>query len=394
MKTSKKPFRILAFFGLITLFLFQSCVSSERLLEKGDYDAALDKSIKKVTKDPDKKSEIQVLKKAYNYAQQKDNERINDLRKTGQPNIWGNVFTIFNQMNRRQNKLKSIPYQVRNKLNIPQVNYSSQIEDARYKAAEYHFVLAQQLLNQQNKRKAREAYQELQNVEQYLINYKDVNELKVKALNDGRMFTLITFNNASGQDIPEEFYNEIEKINIGRLNSTWTLYDINKDANKCYDYKILISIQNIKITPELVKENNYTYDKEIQDGIQPKVNKQGLVVKDSLGEVIYINKYKTLYCYVRDLEQHKDAYVNLSVSYLDNISHQILRSNYLDAGFSFHHIATTANGDLDILPQNIRRRLGTMPLPFPHDFEMLMETSVILRDKINSYLYSNRNLIN
>lgn len=118
------------------------------------------------------------------------------------------------------------------------------------------------------------------------------------------------------------------------------------------------------------------------------------LLKTLLGEVIYINKYKTLYCYVRDLEQHKDAYVNLSISYLDNISHQILRSNYLDARFSFHHIATTANGDLDILPQNIRHRLGTMPLPFPHDFEMLMQTSFILRDKINSYLYSNRNLIN
>lgn len=394
MKTINKPFKILAIFGFVTLFFFQSCVSSERLLEKGDYDAALDKSIKKVTKDPDKKSEFQILKSAYNFAQQKDNERINDLRKTGQPNIWGNVFTIFNRMNKRQNKLKAVPYQVRNKLNIPEVNYSSQIEDARYKAAEYHFVLAQQLLNQQNKRKAREAYQELQNVEQYLINYKDVNELKIKALNDGRMFCLVAFNNASGQTIPDEFYNELEKINISRLNSTWTLYDINNDANKCYDYKILISIQNIKITPELVKENNYTYDKEIQDGIQPKVDKQGLVVKDSLGEIIYIPKYKKIYCYVRDLEQHKDAHVEISVSYYDNISHRVLRSNQLDGQFSFHHIATTANGDLDILPQIIRRRLGSMPIPFPQDFDMIMQTSVILRDKINSYLYNNRNLIN
>ncbi len=394
MKKLIKPFQFLTILGFIALFAFQSCVSSERLLEKGDYDAALDKSIKKVTKDPSKKSEYGILKNAYHYAQLKDNERINDLRKSGQPHIWGNVFTILNRMNQRQNKIKNIPYQVRNSLNIPEVDYVQQIEEVRYKAAEYHYALAQQLINQQDKRKAREAYRELQNVEQYLTNYKDVNNLKTKALNDGRMFTLITVNNASGQNIPNEFYNELERINIGRLNSTWTLYDLKNDANKCYDFKILISIQNIKITPELVKENNYSYDKEVQDGIQPKVDQHGLVVKDSLGEVIYIPKYKKVYCHVRDLEQHKESFVEVSVSYYDNNSQRILRSTRLDGGFSFHHIATTANGDLSILPQNIRRRLGTMPIPFPSDFEMLMQTSVVLSDKINSYLYSNRGLIN
>lgn len=393
MKTINNPFQILAIFGFVTLFLFQSCVSSERLLEKGDYDAALEKSIKKVIKDPNKKSEFQVLKSAYSSAQLRDNERINDLRKSGQPNIWGNVYSILNRMEQRQNKIKNLPFKIREIVDISEVDFAKEIQDVKYKAAEYHYSLAQQLLNKQDKKNARAAYRELESVEYYFSNYKYTNELKTKALSNGRMFTLITVNNASNTNVPNEFYNELERINISRLNSVWMLYDLQNDANKCYDYKILITIQNIKITPELIKENNYTYDKEVQDGIQPLVDKYGLVVKDSLGEVIYINKYKTLYCYVRDIEQHKDAYVNLSVSYLDNISHQILRSNYLDAGFSFHHIATTANGDLDILPQTIRRRLGSMPLPFPHDFEMLMETSVILRDKINSYLYSNRHLI-
>lgn len=394
MKTINKRFKLIALLGLISVFAFQSCISSERLLEKGDYDAALEKSIKKVTKDPSKKSEFGILKNAYHYAQLKDNERINDLKKSGQPHIWGNVFTILNRMNQRQNKIKNLPYQVRNSLNIPEVNYVQQIEEVRYKAAEYHYILAQQLLNQQDKRKAREGHRELLNVEQYLINYKDVNNLKTKALNDGRMFTLISVNNASGTNIPNEFYNELERININRLNSTWNIYDIRNDQNKCYDYKILISIQTIRISPELVKENNYSFDKEVQDGIQPKVDQHGLVVKDSLGEVIYVPKYKKIYCHVRDLEQHKDANVEVSVSYYDNISQRILRSTRLDGGFSFHHIATTANGDLSILPQNIRRRLGTMPVPFPSDFEMLMQTSVVLNDKINSYLYSNRGLIN
>ncbi len=391
MKTTIKT----SIFILNILFVltFSGCVSSERLLEKGDYDAAFEKSLKKIQRNPDKTSEYSILKKSYTYAQRRDSDKIEEYRKSGQPNIWGNIFELYSRLNQRQNKIKSLPYQVRNSLSIPEQNYASNIEDARLKAAEYHYVLAQQLLEIKDKRKARDAYQELNNVDYYITNYKDVVSLKTKALNQGKMFVLIRVGNNSNNQVPNDFLNELERINTSRLNSTWVLYDIFNDANKCYDYLISINVQEIRISPELVKENNYSYDKEVEDGIQPKLDRNGIVLKDSVGNIIYEKRYKKIYCYVRDLEQHKDSYVNVSITYYDNIKHNIVKSTNVDGGFSFNHIATTANGDLSILPNDIRRRLGSMPAPFPNDFEMLMQSSVVLNDKINSYLQNNTRVI-
>lgn len=379
--------------NIIIAFIFTACVSSERLLEKGEYDAAFEKSFKKIQRNPDKTSEFSILKKAYTYAQRRDAEKIDELRKSGQPNIWGAIFELYVKQNNRQNKIKSLPYQVRNSLSIPEQNYSSNIEEARVKAAEYHYALAIQLLDLKDKRKARDAYQELNNVDYYISNYKDVTSLKTKALNQGKLFVLINVRNASNNQIPNEFLTELERINTSRLNSTWVLYDLTSDANKCYDFNIYINVQEVRISPELVKENNYSFDKEVEDGVQPKLDRNGIVLKDSLGNIIYEKRYKKIYCYVRDLEQHKDSYVNVSVAYYDNIRHNIIKSTNIDGGFAFNHIATTANGELSILPNDVRRRLGSMPAPFPNDFEMLMQTSIVLNDKINSYLQNNTRVI-
>ncbi len=379
--------------NLLIAIIFSGCVSSERLLEKGDYDAAFEKSLKKIQRNPDKTGEFSILKKAYTFAQRSDSDKIEEYRKSGQPNIWGNVYQLYSSQNQRQGKVKSLPYKVQSSLGLPEQDYKLGMEDARLKAAEYHYALAQQLLNQKDKRKARDAYQELNNVDYYIANYKDVSSLKTKALNQGKIFVLIRVDNGTNNQVPNEFITELERINTSRLNSTWVLYDLNNDANKCYDFNLLINVQEVRISRELVKENNYSFDKEVEDGVQPKLDRNGIVLKDSIGNILYEKRYRKIYCYVRDLEQHKESYVNVTVSYYDNISHTLIKSSNLDGGFAFNHIATTANGDLSTLPSNIRRRLGSMPAPFPSDFDMLMQVSFVLKDKINSYLQTNTRII-
>lgn len=384
---------VLLICSIVLSFTINSCVSTERLLEKGEYDAAFEKSLKIIQRNPDKTSEFSILKKAYIFAQKRDSDKIDEYRKSGQANIWGNIFDLYSKMDQRQNKLKGLPFQVRNSLSIPDADYKSGIEEARLKAAEYHYALAQQFLTLKDKRKARDAYQELNYVDDYISNYKDVTSLKTKALNQGKMFVLIRVGNASGNQIPNECINELERINVSRLHSTWVLYDINNDANKCYDFNILIDVQEVRVSNELVKENNYSFDKEVEDGVQPKLDQNGIVLKDSTGNIIYTKRYKKIYCYVRDLEQHKDAFMNVSLAYYDNINHKVIRSTNIDGGFGFHHIATTANGDLSILPHDVRNRLGSMPMPFPSDYDLLIQSSYVLNEKINSYLYNNKGII-
>ena len=71
---------------LIIAILFVGCKSSRKQLERGDYDAALQKSAKKIKRNPSKNDdEVWVFNDAYNMATVRDNDAIIRLKKKGDP---------------------------------------------------------------------------------------------------------------------------------------------------------------------------------------------------------------------------------------------------------------------------------------------------------------------
>ena len=389
MKTKIFGLLILLFVG----FSNNSCISPERLIEKGRYDEAFNKAFSKIKSKPEKKSLYQPLREAYMYAQKRDHEKIEDLQKSGKPNIWGQIYTHYIQLNNRQNKLKELPFQVRNELLIKDVDYNSDIENARLKAAEYHYSQGKNLQSQNNKAAARQAYSQFYEVDRYIKNFKDVENLKQTAFNKGQIYAIITTNQNNYFNLPSEYYYEIQQVKRKNIEGTRTNYHYNYQSGIDYDYEVRISIREVFVSPEKIKENNYKVEKEIKDGTEPKVDQDGKVVTDSTGKVIYVPRYRLAVCYVRDIEQLKEAYVQVQVSFINTNTGNSIRSSYLDASFHFYNVASTANGELSILSNDVRRRLNGSPLPFPSDFEMLMETTLPLRDRISDYIYQNRNVI-
>jgi hypothetical protein len=55
--------------------LIASCGGINKKLQRGDYDGIINKSIKKLIKDPDDSEDIQLLDKAYKLANERDLER-------------------------------------------------------------------------------------------------------------------------------------------------------------------------------------------------------------------------------------------------------------------------------------------------------------------------------
>ncbi|NCC71121.1 hypothetical protein EOM09_06075, partial [bacterium] len=111
----------------IAAILLQACASSTSLLRKGRYDESITKSVKKIQKKPEKIKEVQNLEQAFRIANQKDNDRINFLRLSGQPDIWDEIFKVYLVMKNRQERVRILPTEVLNHINFKYVNYDEEI---------------------------------------------------------------------------------------------------------------------------------------------------------------------------------------------------------------------------------------------------------------------------
>ena len=71
--------RIIPFIFILTIIL-SGCGSSKKQLEKGNYDAAIQKAVKQLRKDPTDVKQIDILNQAYKVSNDQDNERVRLLK--------------------------------------------------------------------------------------------------------------------------------------------------------------------------------------------------------------------------------------------------------------------------------------------------------------------------
>ena len=87
------------FYTLIVIaIVFASCTSSKQYLERRQYDLAIAKSSHRLMKNPNNIKQLDVLRRAWEAANRQDNEKVNYLRTTGQPEIWSEVFYTYINM--------------------------------------------------------------------------------------------------------------------------------------------------------------------------------------------------------------------------------------------------------------------------------------------------------
>jgi hypothetical protein len=72
--------------------LIASCGSVNKKLQRGNYDAVIDKTVKDLMKKPDKADDIKTLDRAYKLANERDLERIKFLTLENNPNNWDEIF--------------------------------------------------------------------------------------------------------------------------------------------------------------------------------------------------------------------------------------------------------------------------------------------------------------
>jgi hypothetical protein len=357
--------KLLLLFSTV-LFLINGCVTSEKAFNRANYDLAIQKAIQKLRKHPGKTSEILLLEKAFQKAQQNDFDRISFIQKEGSPDHWDEIYAIYVRIKNRQSTVKNLPllevkdnYKkvVRNaQFNV--IDVDNEMLLSKQKAAEYFYAHGLSLLQKGGRFNARDAYTDFQRVKSFYYTFKDADEQLAKAHETGVTKILFRMQKSTPIPLPPNFEDELMKISLQDLNQNWIRYYTTNTQGTDYDYTVLVSLKVIDVSPESVKDIQRMESKQIQDGWEYKLDPKGNVMKDSLGNDIKKPKYKTITCTIVETQFRKAAHLAGSLDYVDNHTNQLYKTDNIEADSFFEDRAITViGGDVNALKPETKNKI-------------------------------------
>lgn len=377
---------------IISLVLFAGCNVTKRYYIRGEYDRAIVRAVKKIKKKSNNEKEIVYLEKSYITANLKDNEQLKLLKLEGKPDNWEEILRIYEKLKWRQTIVQPIlPLKLNARtINFEYIDYNKDIITAKQNAAEYWYAKGKQLLNSGDRFMAREAYEHFKNVKFYFDTYQDVENLMMLAKQRGITRVGMMLENNTIYKLPPDFKKELFNLEYERLDGKWIRYFPDIDNNETYHCIVKLNIKNILISPEKLLQRESIKTKKIQDGTEVLLDSQNNVVKDSLGNPIRVPRMVEVSCRLMETVQQKTTRVEGEVIYFDVLAQKVITSKPLASDYFFEHITYMANGDLRALDEEIRKRLGALPVPFPNDMEMISGSMFIFKNVFFDLLRDNK----
>jgi hypothetical protein len=381
---------------LLSALILSSCGSSKKQLQQGNYDAAIQKAVKKLMRNPDSEKDIEVLDRSYKLANERDLERIKYLRLEGKPENWEEIVQLYERLKQRQQTVRIVlPLELNGRtINYAFTDYDQEIVDAKHNAAEFFFAHGQKLMANNDKESYRQAYYEFLKVKEYWGDYENIDNLLNESRYLGMSRALVTVHNLSQLNLSEAFKNELLAVSPQDLQTEWVeYYASNLDENVQFDYEIRINLKVIAVSPEGIKESDRTVKKRVEDGFEYVLDANGNVMKDTAGNDIKLVKYKDLTCTVIETQQSKSAHLegDVEIYTLDPV--KLLRKDPIGADSHFEHFSARAVGEVNALSPEDQELVKQEPLPFPDDGEMIMRTTESLKMAIRAILQRNRSYI-
>jgi hypothetical protein len=382
---------------LIILILFISgCGSSKKQLQRGNYDAAVQKSVKQLRKDPSDVKQIDILDQAYRIANDQDNERVRLLKMEGKPNNWDEIYLVYKTLNDRQALVRTVTPLNSNgrSISYPQVDYLPDMVNAKRKAADYYFGHGNELMNSGIKESYRQAYAEFIRAKEYVGDYEGIDNKIMEAKNQGMSRVFVSIQNSSVLKFPKEFEDDLLTLDFPRLNSEWVeYYTQNLNGRTQYDYFVNVNVKNVAVSPDQSLQADSVIKRDIEDGYSYVLDKKGNVMRDSLGNDIKLKKYKTVQCALVQTTQSKACRIDGDVEVISMNPNKTLTKEPIGAQSNFENVSSRALGDTQALNAKQLERTKTAIVPFPTDVEMIVRCSESLKKAISTAIQSNRRFI-
>ncbi|MFK7746955.1 MAG: hypothetical protein AB8B65_01060, partial [Kordia sp.] len=318
------------------------------------------------------------------------------IKKEGNPENLETLYNLYTGLENRQQSIKPLlplpllkeGRNARFKLS----NYAEEIISTKNKmvAHLYNKASMSMLQNSKNKYSYREVFDDLRYINRISPNYKNVRQLMEEAQAKGTDFVLVTLNNATNKVIPRRLEDDLLNFNTYGLNDTWTVYHGNEIPEINYDFGLILEFRNILVSPEQIREKQIIKEKQVKDGWKYVLDTNGNVVKDSLGNDIKVDKFKTVRCELYEFTQFKATKVDGQVRYVNYKTKQLIEAFPLTTEFIFEHAYADFDGDRRALDDRYRDLITVRAVPFPSNEQMIYDSGEDIKARLKAILTRNK----
>lgn len=390
-------------FSLIAILFISlsSCVSPEKLVEHGNYEAAIEVAARRLAGKKNKKTRLVLaLEEAFQKANQRDLSAADRLKRQNRPENWARIHEHYLSIRQRQEAVAPLLPLVSKegiKANFRFVKVDELEMESREKAAEFHYAEAKRLLRDarqgEDRLAARRAYAELDRIRQYFSRYREVEQLQEEALYLGTTHILVSMRQEAPVAIPNAFERELTAMAVQDLNSQWKVYHTRPVEGLRYDYEVVMRINHIEISPGLVRERQYEETAVVEDGWEYVLDANGNVAKDSLGNDITQPREVTVRALILENYQNKTARVSGRLEFVDRSTDNLIHTEPMFAEVVFENYAATFRGDKRALSRQSRQRIGNQPVPFPSEEMLLLQAVERLKPFVKREIAGARRMI-
>lgn len=397
MRTYLNNFGLLSVLSIFVLFTMGSCRMSQTAINSGDYEYAVKRSVDKLRKNKKKSKAALELEQAYNKAVDRDLTHIGNLHEEGLTENAVEIFDLYNRLESRQRLVQPLlPLFIKKEGRNARIkidNYNLQLVEFKKKAADYLYKEATSLLETDSKFAAREAFRLLKELDDFYPGYLDIEKLMGQANIAGTNKILFEINNETGIPMPPNFESELNKISLQELNRLWADFHMKPVRGTNYDYKVAMNVNLLDVGPEQITEDIYTREKEINDGWDYVLDKKGNVMKDSLGNDIKVDRFKTIFVHVTETYQRKEAQIAGTIDFIDLNTNQIVGTYPVSTTSAFTNRFGAFKGDERALTSRDKNIIRSGFQIFPSDFDLILKAMHQLKPLVKDAIVDNESLV-
>jgi hypothetical protein len=317
------------------------------------YDEEIDRIIGKIHQYPDRTKDLGKLKENFDQANKFDHDRINDLLKTGQPDIWLEIYKSYMSLESRQLRVQEIPEKSVQLAGIEIVDYQKELKEAKYRATAYHYALGQKLLASESQEDARNAYVEFMKVAMLNDSFNDLDKLLRKAILKGATNVEFELDNRTGKNISSSLADQLsiiiwqfKKAKYGQVEPA------TKDES--FSFILRVVLDEMKIGPDKVKELQYSEERDVY--------RSGIVVD-------------TISCLINETRQLKRASLTGSLEYVDKQTGQVVNRVPIKVESVFKNAYATLQGNPAAAGDETRALLLSKQAAYPSSEQMILDAA-------------------
>ncbi len=200
---------------------FTSCNTGKNLYTKGNYYEAVLRSVEKLQKNPNNKKALETLTNAYPNALEFYLDQLENQKNSSSNFKNTNAVYNYNKLNNMYEKIQLSP--TAKKLIPNPKKYYTEIEKINPRAAEEQYSAGLESLNFGNRENAKKAYYYFLKADEFVKNYKDVNQ-KIDEAYNLSLLNVITYL----QPIQSKFYKLSASIFYDQLESVFNQIEQNE----------------------------------------------------------------------------------------------------------------------------------------------------------------------